>query len=55
MTETFTLEPENYHPKDIAKYCHLSPSGNRALFISEMDTSRKAIFYSKFNVRIPVT
>ena len=31
MTETFTLEPENYRPKDIVKYRHLSPSGNRAL------------------------
>ena len=30
-TETFTLKPENYRPKDIAKYRHLSPSGNRAL------------------------
>ena len=30
-TETFTLEPENYRPKDIVKYRHLSPSGNRAL------------------------
>ena len=29
-TETFTLEPENYRPKDIVKYRHLSPSGNRA-------------------------
>ena len=29
-TETFTLEPENYRPKDIFKYRHLSPSGNRA-------------------------
>ena len=27
MTETFTLEPENYCPKDIVKYCHLSPVG----------------------------
>ena len=25
------MEPENYHPKDIVKYRHLSPSGNRAL------------------------
>ena len=24
-TETFTLDPENYRPKDIAKYRHLSP------------------------------
>ena len=30
-TETFTLEPENYRLKDIVKYRHLSPSGNRAL------------------------
>ena len=29
--ETFTLEPENYRPKDIAKYRYLSPSGNRVL------------------------
>ena len=29
-TETFTLEPENYRPKDIVKCRHLSPSGNRA-------------------------
>ena len=31
MTETFTREPENYRPKDIVKYRHLSRSGNRAL------------------------
>ena len=31
MTETFSLEPENTRPKDIGKYRHLSPSGNRAL------------------------
>ena len=31
ITETFILEPENYRPKDIVKYRHLSPSGNRAL------------------------
>ena len=31
MTERFTLEPENYRPKDTVKYRHLSPSGNRAL------------------------
>ena len=30
-TERFTLEPENYRPKDIVKYRHLSPNGNRAL------------------------
>ena len=29
-TKTSTLEPENYHPKDIVRYCHLLPSGNRA-------------------------
>ena len=33
MTETFTLEPENYRSKDIVKYRHLSPSGNRALVL----------------------
>ena len=33
-TETFTLEPENYRPKDIVKYRHLPPSGNRALLIT---------------------
>ena len=32
-TETFTLESENYHPKNIFKYRHLSPSGNRALLL----------------------
>ena len=32
-TETFTTEPENYRPKDIAKYRHLSPNGKRALFL----------------------
>ena len=31
-TETFTLAPENYRPKDIVKYRHLSPSGNQTLF-----------------------
>ena len=31
MTETFTLEAENYRPKDIVKYRHLSPSENAAL------------------------
>ena len=31
MAETFTLEQENYRPKDIVKYRHVSPSGNRAL------------------------
>ena len=25
------MESENYRPKDIVKYPHLSPSGNRAL------------------------
>ena len=29
-TETFTLESENYRSKDIVKYRHLLPSGNRA-------------------------
>ena len=29
-TETFTLKPENYRPKYIVKYHHLSSSGNRA-------------------------
>ena len=29
-TETFTLEPDNYRSKDIIKYRHLLPSGNRA-------------------------
>ena len=37
MTETFTLEPENYHPEDIVKYCHLLPSGNRALEVHKQD------------------
>ena len=38
-TETFTLEPENYRPKDIVKYGHLSPSGNRALDASKATQS----------------
>ena len=33
-TETFALDSENYRPKDIVKYRHLSPSGNRALSFS---------------------
>ena len=32
--KTFTLEPENYHPKDIVKYRHLSHSGNQALLVN---------------------
>ena len=32
--ETFTQEPENYHPKGIVKYRHLSPSGNRTLTLA---------------------
>ena len=37
-TEKFTMEPENYRPKDIVKYRHLSPSGNRALWNIELQT-----------------
>ena len=32
-TETFSPEPENYRPKDIVKYRHLWPSGNRAIWM----------------------
>ena len=43
-TETFTLEPENYRPKYIVKYRHLSPSGNRAL----KEQSRKLFITNRF-------
>ena len=40
----FALEPENYCPKEIVKYRHLSPSGNRALGSFPLSSAIKIVF-----------